>query len=77
MKRKKRFASTNAESSSYYHNEELTQVNISALKKFVFEKISKDNPLRELVLSEPDRLDVTEFLILVKNWLRLLRLVYP
>ena len=52
-----------------------TRVNIKTLKKFALNKLPKDWPLREILLSESDdELDVFVFLARLPVWLRLMRL---
>lgn len=50
-----------------------TRINISELKQFVLTKVSKDAPLYSVILCEPDTMDLAEFLIQVKLWLKLSR----
>lgn len=49
-----------------------TTVNISTLKHFAIEKLSKNSPLKETILAENDQINVNEFLIKLKIWLLLL-----
>jgi hypothetical protein len=72
-----RRASWNVSTSTYYHRQKLVQVDIGKLKEFAFNNIPKDNPLREIILSERDLLDSTEFLVKIDVWLRLASLVLP
>ena len=65
-------ASRNLASNLNGHHRKLTQVNIHGLKELVLTRIPKTSPFREIILSEPDVLDTTEFLIKMDVWLRLL-----
>jgi hypothetical protein len=49
------------------------KINISELKQFVLTKVSRDAPLYAVILCEPDDMDLAEFLIQVKLWLKLSR----
>jgi hypothetical protein len=49
------------------------KVNIQRLKDFAFKEIPRDNLLREILLSERDELEITEFASKIDIWLRLLR----
>jgi hypothetical protein len=49
------------------------RINISPLKAFVLTKVSPDAPLYSVILCEPDDMDLAEFLIQVKLWLKLSR----
>ena len=51
----------------------LRLVDISRLKKFAFNNLPKDWPLREILLSENDELDVSVFLARLPVWLKLNR----
>jgi len=51
------------------------KVNIKPLKVLVFEKFPKDCVLRDVLLSERDLLNVTEFLAKMETWLKLLQVV--
>jgi hypothetical protein len=48
-------------------------ISIKPLKTFACEDLPAGSVLRELILEEPERLPVLEFVIKVKVWLRLLR----
>lgn len=48
-----------------------TEVDISKLKDFVFKRVPKDWPLREILISEKDRLNVQIFLSRLPVWLKL------
>ena len=48
------------------------QVSIRILKQFAFEHLAIDNPLREILLSEKDELDVFDFIVKMEIWFRLL-----
>ena len=48
---------------------------IQQLKKFAIEEIPKNDVLRELLLSEKDELNLTEFCCKLDVWLKLLRRV--
>ncbi|MCD6241332.1 hypothetical protein J7K27_07440 [Candidatus Bathyarchaeota archaeon] len=50
------------------------KVNIRSLRKFVDETFPRNSVLRELILGEPDQINVQEFLTKMKIWLRLLRM---
>lgn len=60
-----------------FHHQVPAQVDIRKLKEFASNKIPKDNPLREIIMSEQDLLGSTEFLVKVDVWLRLLRAFHP
>lgn len=47
------------------------KVNIQGIKKLAVEKLPPDSQLRQLILEEPDNLDIREFPIKVGLWLRL------
>ncbi len=53
------------------------KIDITRLKKFAFSEIPKDNPLREVLLSECDVLDSAEFLAKSDVWLKLASLAVP
>ena len=48
-------------------------LDLVALKKYAQEKLHHASPLRDLLLSEKDRLNVDEFLAKMDLWLRLMR----
>ena len=48
------------------------RVCIKQLKLFVFDNLSTGNPLRDMLLSENDELDVNVFIVKMEIWLRLL-----
>ena len=48
-----------------------TKVNISKLKNFAFDKLPRDWPLREILLSEKDELGFQIFLSRLPIWLKL------
>jgi len=50
------------------------QLNIKALKTFAIEKLPKSSTLRDILLSEPDQIPQTEFLIKLDIWTRLFNL---
>ena len=50
------------------------KVVIRKLKEFAFEKLPKNWPLREILLSEEDELDIHVFLARFPIWLRLSRI---
>ena len=50
------------------------KVNIRKLKQFAFEKLPKNWPLREILLSEEDELEIHVFLARLPIWLRLSRI---
>tara|TARA_B100001971_G_scaffold133594_1_gene123367 strand:- start:948 stop:1166 length:219 start_codon:yes stop_codon:yes gene_type:complete len=45
---------------------------IKLLKQFAFEHLVVNNPLREILLSEKDELDVFDFIVKMEIWFRLL-----
>ena len=49
-------------------------VNITLIKEFALDRLPKGSNLRELILSEKERLEVPEFVSLMKTWSRLLNL---
>ncbi len=49
-------------------------MNITLLKEFAINRLPKGSNLRELILSEKERLEVSEFVSLMKTWSRLLDL---
>lgn len=49
------------------------RVNICGLKKFAFTELSKDSILREILLSEHDELETSEFIAKSEIWLKLAR----
>jgi len=51
-------------------------VDIGRLKVFALERLSKDHLLRDLLLAEPNLLDVNGFVAKIKIWLELLRRTY-
>lgn len=55
------------------HENSLRLVDINRLKKFAFNKLPKDWPIREILLSENDELDVSVFLARLPVWLKLSR----
>jgi len=50
-------------------------VNIQKLKKFALEKLPKNSALREVLISEEDKLDITVFLARLPLWLKLSQLL--
>ena len=48
-------------------------VNIASLKEFAKNRLAQNSSLLEVLLAEPDELDVNAFLAKVGIWLRLLR----
>ena len=48
-------------------------VSIKTLKTFVYENLPASSPLRDLILAEPERMPVQEFIIKTGIWLRLMR----
>jgi len=48
-------------------------VNIQKLKEFALEKLPKNSALREVLISEEDKLDITIFLARLPVWLKLSR----
>jgi hypothetical protein len=53
--------------------DEDNRVRITSLKEFALSRLSQAQPLRDLLLSEPDELSTNEFLIKCEVWLKLLR----
>ncbi len=51
-----------------------TKISIRKLKDFAFTQLPKDWPLREILLSENDELEVSVFLARLPVWLRVSRL---
>jgi len=49
------------------------RINISKLKQFALNEISKDSPLYNVILCEPDEVDTVEFVSKLKIWLTLVR----
>jgi len=49
------------------------QVSIVSLKEFAKNRLARDSSLLEVLLAEPDELEVNAFLAKVGIWLRLLR----
>jgi len=49
------------------------KVNIRRLKNFAFENLTRDWVLREILLSEPDEMDGSEFCVKANVWLKLSR----
>jgi hypothetical protein len=49
------------------------KVDITPIKALVFQKFPKDSAIYDVLFSERDLLSVSEFLIKVDVWLRLLR----
>jgi len=47
-------------------------VDVRRLKTFAMEKLPKKSALREILVTEKDRLDVIEFLAKADIWLRLI-----
>jgi hypothetical protein len=50
-----------------------TKINISSLQEFVLTKVSRDAPLYSVMICEPEDMELAEFLIHVKLWLKLCR----
>ena len=51
-----------------------TKISIRRLKSFAFSQLPKEWPLRDIILSEEDELDVRIFLARLPVWLRLSRI---
>jgi len=49
-------------------------VDLRGLKQFIAEEFPVDSKLKALILSEPDRMSVEEYVIQVGTWLKLVRL---
>jgi len=47
------------------------KVNIRPLKEFVLKRIPKNWPLREIILSEEDEIEITIFLARIGVWLKI------
>jgi len=52
-----------------------TMVNIKKLKEFALEKLPKNSALREILISEEDKMDITVFLARLPLWLKLSKLL--
>jgi len=50
-----------------------TRINIRKLKDFAFAQLPRDWPLREILLSEEDELEIYTFLARMPIWLRVLK----
>jgi hypothetical protein len=50
-------------------------VNIKKLKEFALEKLPKNSALREILISEEDKMDITVFLARLPLWLKLSKLL--
>ena len=48
-------------------------INIMPLKQFAYEKLSKSSHLRNVLISEKEKLTVSEFLAKMDVWLKVLR----
>jgi len=51
-----------------------TEINIKKLKEFTFTQIPSDWPLREILMSESDKLDALTFLARLPVYLKLLKM---
>jgi hypothetical protein len=51
----------------------LETVNILKLKSFAYEKLPQHSLLREFILSEKEELPISEFIVKIDVWLKLLR----
>lgn len=49
------------------------KVSITALKRFAEERLPRESPLREVLITERDELSPEEFIAKLDVWLRLLR----
>jgi hypothetical protein len=49
-------------------------VNIKLLKQFALENLPKKSTLRDIILSEPDQIKASDFIIKMDLWIRLLNL---
>jgi len=49
------------------------RVDLRKLKVFAHNRLPIESPLRNLILTEPDQLPSSEFLVKASVWLRLLR----
>ena len=54
-------------------NQPREKVDMRALKSFAIQKLPKEWPLREILLSDEDELEITVFLARLPLWLRLSR----
>jgi len=52
----------------------MAKINIQRLKDFAFSEIPKDWPLREILITESEEVDVSTFLARLPVWLKLLRM---
>jgi len=50
----------------------MTKVDVRRLKKFAFSRLPKNSTLRDLILSEEDKLEAHTFLARLPIWLKLL-----
>lgn len=50
-----------------------SKINIMPLKQFVYEGLSKSSHLRNILLSEKEKLTVSDFLAKMDVWLKVLR----
>jgi len=48
------------------------KVELETLKAFAHDRLPTSSPLRDLILTEPDKLPASEFLVKSKVWLKLL-----
>jgi len=49
------------------------KINISSVRELVLAKASRDSPLYAVMIYEPDEMELAEFLIKSKLWLKLCR----
>ncbi len=49
-------------------------MDLRGLKRFIAEEFPDDSRLKSLILSEPDRMSVEEYVIQIGTWLKLVRL---
>lgn len=49
------------------------KISITSFKEYVFTNVSRDAPLYSVMLCEPEYMEIAEFLIQAKLWLKLCR----
>jgi len=47
------------------------KINMKKLKEFAYQRLPRNNPLREVIISEDDELDPNVFLARLSVWLKL------
>ena len=48
-----------------------SQIDLKGLKQFALNRLPKENPLRDILLTEQDQLDTRDFLVKSEIWLKL------